>query len=238
MFLRIFLKIIKPTNSLLSNKSRTKFGSFQVRLYHYFLNNLLKSYSHYAISDTIYIGDNVRIVHEFRDREFEKELARNKIDFNLKTRLTSIPSVSTKSNHKSHFSYFRFKDLLVIYLGEKELFIRHDDEYLIDGNQKCKVKCTSGLNGLAQSVIEIKNSNSKKEEDQTTGHVLSKEQKKEPDVPKVDKPRITKAKGLFSRDKVLTPIPTEGVTNSRSEIDLDNSPKVIEKKGFEIDSSF
>ena len=231
MFLRIFLKIIKPTNSLLSNKSRTKFGSFQVRLYHYFLNNLLKSYSHYAISDTIYIGDNIRIVHEFRDREFEKELVRNKIDFNLKTRLTSIPSVSTKSNHKSHFSYF-------IYLGEKELFIRHDDEYLIDGNQKCKVKCTSGLNGLSQSVIEIKNSYSKKEEDQTTGHVLSKEQKKGPDVPKVDKLRITKAKGLFSRDKVLTPILTEGVNNSRSEKDLDNSPKVIKKKGFEIDSSF
>ena len=75
MFLRIFLKIIKPTNSLLSNKSRTKFGSFQVRLYHYFLNNLFVLslvYASTALPFTIYLlsGYFKTLPHDFEEAAY------------------------------------------------------------------------------------------------------------------------------------------------------------------------
>ena len=77
MLFRVLLNILKPSNEQLRGETTGK-----IKMYHFLLRQLLKTYLHYAMSDIITIDNgNVKIVHEFRDLEFEDELIRNKIKF-------------------------------------------------------------------------------------------------------------------------------------------------------------
>ena len=82
MFLRLFMLIIKPSDKILKSRSNGALNTFRIELYDFILKRLLKSYSHYAISDTVLIeSKGVKLIHEYRDMEFENELSRNKISF-------------------------------------------------------------------------------------------------------------------------------------------------------------
>lgn len=221
MLLRVFLKMIKPSDSQLRKSGRGKLCTYKVLIYQYFLRRLLETYSRYAIYDTITIGDNVKVMHEFRDIEFEKELQRNKIDCHLKMRMSYLPVTYTKSRHKSHFQYFRFKDLFVLCIDGKDVYIRHDDQYLIDGSLTCKLKCASSKEGLSQSLIELGKMDNK--------------------PVKPDK-KLKSSGPLFSKDRHITPIPLKASANAEIGKVVEKKPGMvpdpIERRGFEIDSSF
>ena len=136
MWLRFLSDIIKSSNEQLRSKSNGKFTRLKIWLYQWLLRRLLKTYLHYAISDTVIINNgDIKIVHEFRDLGFESELVRNRIDFKSEMISHAIPVSMRKNKATRNFSYFNFKNLLSIYVDGKELFIKHDEEFSPDEDE-------------------------------------------------------------------------------------------------------
>lgn len=252
MLLRLLLKLIKPTNEQLRKSSCGKFTEFKIRIYQSALKKLLKAYTHYAISDTVTIGNrNIKIVHEYRDLEFENELIRNRIKFKPGLETATMPSVTRKSSVKRHFGYFRFKDLLSIYVGDKELFVKHDDTHSIDGTVKGRIRCSCDSSCTAQSVIDILLAE-KVERTQPMPRAVVRPRKVEEtsDFPastakeKPRQPQGNATRSIFGRENEKAPAPRKQaarkpVTEKPAQPEATEiKPPVIEKRGFDIDASF
>lgn len=239
MFLKYLLNLIKPSNEQLRCKSMGKFVSFKIWLYQFLLKRILKTYLHYAISDTIIMDNgNIKIVHEFRDLGFESELARNKINFKADIISHSIPILIRKSKAIRNFSFFNFKNLLSIYVDGKELFIKHDEAFSIDGTVQGKIQCSIKDNCISQSIIQILHHTNCSESLNNTHYqqeILTPDKK-----PTNQRQRkTTTSPNIFEREREISPITTPKVsTADKTEIIHDIQPKAIEKKGFDIDVSF
>lgn len=156
MLLRLLLRLIKPSDRQLKSRSKGKFLQLSIALYQFSLRQLLKSYQHYAISDSVFIDDGkIKIVHEYRDIEFESELIRNKIGFKIDKIKHSIPISIKKSKTRHNFKFFKFSDSLCIYADGKELFISHNVFCSIDGTIKGKVTASVCNNIIPQYVVEV-----------------------------------------------------------------------------------
>ena len=86
-------------------------------------------YKSYAFSHTI-IEDDIRIVHEFRDQEFEKEMSNIGLPINGKTITGNQYSMSAYGLHFAG-SWFEFVDKLIVYYDGQEISIsrkRNDSE--------------------------------------------------------------------------------------------------------------
>lgn len=252
MLLRLFLNTIKPSNKELKSKTNGIFTKMKILLYQFMLKRLLKTYFHYATSDTIFINSRkIKIVHEYRDVEFENELLRNKIAFKPKVTEASIPITRQKSNRTRHFSYFNFKSLLTAYVDARKVFVKHDESYSVYGDINGRIKISSANDAISQSVIEILSpykTSLSKETSAPLEEVESIEIKK-PEVKPVEISRPKKTpkkptKGLFEKDRAILPIAPKTDSNSddtnlEKELPLSKEqPQSIEKKGFEIDMSF
>lgn len=156
MILRFLLNQVKPSNEQLRSKSDGRFTHLRIQLYQFLLRRLLRTYLHYAISDTIVINSgSIKIAHEFRDLGFESELIRNKIEFKSDMISHSMPLLIRKSRATCNFLFFNFKSLLSLYIDGKELFIKHDGSYSIDGTINGRVRCSLHKKMITQSIIEI-----------------------------------------------------------------------------------
>ena len=239
MLLRSLSYLIKPSNEQLRNKTNGQFTRLKIRLYQLLLRRLLKSYLHYAISDSIVINNgDIKIVHEFRDLGFESELIRNRIGFKSDMISHSLPIMIRKSKATRNFSFFNFKNLLSIYVDGKELFIKHDETFSIDGTVQGKIKCSTNDSCVSQSIIKIlyqKNcieplniipvQRTKLTSDKTPTNQRQR--------------KTTTSPNIFEREREMSSITTPKVsTADKTEIIHDIQPKAIEKKGFDIDTSF
>lgn len=239
MLVKCLLYFIKPSNEQLRNKTNGQFTRLKIWLYQLLLRWLLKTYLHYAISDSIIINNgDIKIVHEFRDLGFENELIRNKIGFKAEMINHSTPILIRKSKAIHNFSFFNFKNLLSIYVDGKELFIKHDETFSIDGTVQGKIKCSTNDSCVSQSIIKILYQKNCLEPlnnipDQRTK--LSSDKK-----PTNQRQRkTTTSPNIFEREREISPITTPKVsTDDKTEIIHDIQPKAIEKKGFDIDTSF
>lgn len=239
MLLRFLSNIIKPSNEQLRNKTNGQFTRLKIWLYQLLLRRLLKSYLHYAISDSIVINNgDIMIVHEFRDLGFESELIRNRIGFKSDMISHSLPIMIRKSKAIHNFSFFNFKNLLSIYVDGKELFIKHDEMFSIDGTVRGKIKCSTNDSCVSQSIIKILYQKNCLEPlnntpDQRTKLTSAKK-------PTNQRQQKTDASpNIFDREREISPITTPKVsTADKTEIIYDNQPKAIEKRGFDIDTSF
>ena len=239
MLLRFLSNLIKPSNEQLKNKTNGQFTRLKIWLYQLLLRRLLKSYLHYAISDSIVINNgDIKIVHEFRDLGFESELIRNRIGFKSEMISHSLPILIRKSKAIRNFSFFNFKNLLSIYVDGKELFIKHDETFSIGGTVQGKIKCSTNDSCVSQSIIKILYQKNcleplDKIPNQPTKITPSKKPKNQQQRKTAPSPNI------FEREREISPITTPKVsTADKTEIIYDNQPKAIEKKGFDIDTSF
>lgn len=240
MFLRFLLNIIKPSNEQLRSKTNGKFTRFKIWLYQLLLRRLLKTYLHYAISDTIIINnEDIKIVHEFRDLGYENELLRNKIGFKSEMISHSIPILIRKSKVIRSFYFFKFKNLLSIYVDGKELFIKHDEAFSIDGTVQGKIKCSKNDSCFSQSIIKIMHQKNCLEPLNNTFH---QQTKLTPNNKPINQRQRTTATSpnIFERERKISPITTPKKVSiaDKTEIIYDNQPKAIEKKGFDLDTSF
>lgn len=239
MLLRSLSNLIKPSNEQLRNKTNGQFTRLKIWLYQLLLRRLLKSYLHYAISDSIVINNgDIKIVHEFRDLGFESELIRNRIGFKSDMISHSLPIMIRKSKATRNFSFFNFKNLLSIYVDGKELFIKHDETFSIDGTVQGKIKCSTNDSCVSQSIIKIlyqKNcleplNNIPDQRTKLTSDKKTTNQRQR---------KTTKSPNIFEREREISPITTPKVsTVDKTEIIHDIHPQAIEKKGFDIDTSF
>lgn len=239
MLLRFLFSLIKPSNEQLRCNNVGKFSRLKIWLYQWLLKRLLKTYLHYAISDTIIIDNgNIRIVHEFRDLGFESELVRNKINFKQDIISHSIPLSIQKSKSIRYFYFFKFKSLLSLYVGGKELFIKHDEACSIDGTLMGKIKCSSKNNCLTtQSIIDIL-SPQKGTEPLTNTYQHTKLANNDRPFSRRQKKNMP-LQNIFEGEKVISPIiALKDLKIDKTEVIHGNQPKAIEKKGFNIDTSF
>lgn len=238
MLLRFLLNLVKPSNEQLRCKKVGMLLGLKIWSYQLLLRRLLKTYLHYAISDTIIIDNGtIKIVHELRDLEFESELVRNKINFKADVISRSIPLSTQKGKSTCNFHFFKFKSKLSLYVGGKELFIKHDDTCLIDGTLTGKIKCTSKNSYIFQSIIEILcTQNSIDQSDNTERHKQSANNDSDSGQRRRKK---TSSQNVFGREKEISSITTQKESRAGiKESIYDNQPNVIEKKGFDIDASF
>lgn len=242
---RLFLQIIRPSDEYI-NKGRSNRDLMQIIicLYTFILKQLQKSYLHYAISDTVLLdGGRIKIVHEFRDLEFENELKRNGIDVQPHMLTTTLPLYATKSKRAMWFSYFKFKNLLSIYVDDKELFIKHDSCISMDGTVLANVKKSSSSDIICRSILELKTGQGQEsyglslannvqmtENSRHTGNDSDKEK-----VAIVNKSKKSKSNSLFGKDTILESV--EKQKDVSPDIQQVN-PVIIEKRGFEIDATF
>lgn len=239
MLLRFLSNLIKPSNEQLRNKTNGQFTRLKIWLYQLLLRWLLKTYLHYAISDSIVINNgDIKIVHEFRDLGFESELIRNRIGFKADMISHSLPIMIRKSKAIHNFSFFNFKNLLSIYVDGKELFIKHDEAFSIDGTVQGKIKCSTNDSCVSQSIIKILYQKNCLEPlnnipDQRTKLTSDKKPTNQ------RQRKTTTSPNIFEREREISPITTPKVsTADKTEIIHDIQPKAIEKKGFDIDISF
>lgn len=242
MLLRLFLEVVKPTNEQLrKSKNNSWLSQTTLNVYQWFLRILQKTYLYYAISDTVVLENgHIKIIHEFRDLEFENELKRNGIDIRLHMLTTSIPFNAQKKKKGLWFKYFRFSNLVSIYVDDKELFIKHDSSFSITGTMRTKLKTTSPSDILYGSVMEVISLRSPKSFD----HTIVVPQKRNPQEPiqpssdknlKNDKAKQPSRVKIFGND--ILPTPKVAFVNKIEE-DKTKEPISIEKKGFKIDTSF
>lgn len=239
MLLRSLSNLIKPSNEQLRNKTNGQFTRLKIWLYQLLLRRLLKSYLHYAISDSIVINNgDIKIVHEFRDLGFESELIRNRIGFKSDMISHSLPIMIRKSKATRNFSFFNFKNLLSIYVDGKELFIKHDEAFSIDGTVQGKIKCSTNDSCVSQSIIKILYQRNYLEPLNNTPDQRTKlTSDKKPT--NLRQRKTATSPNIFERERVISPITTPKVsTVEKTEIINDNQPKSIEKRGFDIDTSF
>jgi hypothetical protein len=239
MLLRSLSNLIKPSNEQLRNKTNGQFTRLKIWLYQLLLRRLLKSYLHYAISDSIVINNgDIKIVHEFRDLGFESELIRNRIGFKSDMISHSLPIMIRKSKATRNFSFFNFKNLLSIYVDGKELFIKHDETFSIDGTVQGKIKCSTNDSCVSQSIIKILYQKNCLE---PLNNIPDQRRKLTSDKKPTNQRqrKTTTSPNIFEREREISPITTPKVsTADKTEIINDIQPKAIEKKGFDIDTSF
>lgn len=243
MLLRVLLYLIKPSDEQLQRRNNGWFIETTIWLYERLLRRLLRSYIHYAIYDTILLdGGRIKVVHEYRDLEFESELRRNRVALKDDVVSQSLPLVKPKSRSKRYFGYFKFKSKLSLYANGKELFISHDDNYSVDGTLRSKVRSSVKDEAMIHSIIKgassyFKESTPKeqretKEEQPTPIPIPTKMPQRKPKSPK-------RSSGMFDLDRDVVPItPRQESEPKQPEVIVEPQPETIEKRGFEIDISF
>lgn len=209
MFFRLFLLLIKPSNKSLKKKAPGTLLKMRIWLYKFILKRMLKTYAHYAISDSIAIGNGkIKILHEYRDLDFEKELARNSIVFTSDSISTELPATIKKGKSRWKLKYFKFKDSLHVSVNGKNLAISHDELHNIYGSAKGKARCTHAKGILSQSVIELlaagadltaEKAKVQHRADETVANHIEKAERPKP------KPAARAGRNLFEREKERIP---------------------------------
>lgn len=221
--------LLKPSNERLRKKTNGTFRKMCIRLYQSILKWLLKSYRHYAISDTISIDSGrIKIVHEFLDPEFENELRRNNIDVRQHMIVREMPFTSLKSKYDYSFKYFKWEDCKSIYIDDKGLFIKHDDYFSINGNVSANIRSSSAEDIIVRSIVKLQRIK-KEPRNQTLQESIGVES-----VPQ-NKTNKHLNNGLLGGERIRE---RETYENSTDVLSQPEEEQRITKRGFEIDTTF
>lgn len=125
-----------------------------------------------------------------------------------------------------------------IYVDGKELFIKHDETFSIDGTVQGKIKCSTNDSCVSQSIIKILYQKNCLEPLNNTSDQRTKLTSDKKPTNQRQRKTAT-SPNIFDREREISPITTPKVsTADKTEIIYDNQPKAIEKRGFDIDTSF
>lgn len=208
--LRLLLKAIRPFDQRRLFISRRISNRYQ-EIYKSILKYLLKTYDYYVINDSIVINNGVvKIVNECRDLYFEEELRRNGIEMTTYEQKVCIPIKWHKEGHSYLKSIFRFKNILRVYIDERELYVRDDGEYTITADVNTEIKCL-----MRDSLVKSVDVNSRSKKPISFSSNKSSSQ----------------AASMFEEESHVESIRE---TNTA----FKNAHQPIRKKGFDIDTTF
>ena len=244
MFLRLLLKLIRPTDKQLKCRNCGYLTSKKIILYRFLLRRLLETYSHFAISDVVALDEgDIKIVHEYRDLEFEGELARNRIDFKSEKLPLRLPVMKRKSSSVRHFGYFRFDDRLTLYVDGKRLHITHDKYYSIDGTLSGRLLGSSGNGCVFQTAMMLSVPGRARVQRNKSGshpqHCAKKDENADEARNKPAKSPKRQNGSVFGKDRAVVASVSQNGTDSSISVKNEHEKSVlIKKRGFEIDTSF
>jgi hypothetical protein len=148
-------KKMSPSVHLLKGGGKTFWQKTKLCSYRFFIKLLALHYKSYAFSHTI-IEDDIRIVHEFRDLEFEKEMSKIGLPINGKTLTGNQYSMTAYGLHFAG-SWFEFVDKLIVYYDSQEISIsrkRNDSE--LDYPKKTMLKYSDKQSAIQRIIVENK----------------------------------------------------------------------------------
>lgn len=144
-----------PSQSTLKGGGKTVWQRLKVFIYRIFIKLLAIHYKSYAFSYTIVV-ENIRVLHECRDQEFEKELSALglwKTGNNLNDNRYSL---SAWGLHFASF-WFEFVDKLIIGSEEKEILIsRKGSDLLLNYPKKTTMKYSDNQSSIQRIFLENK----------------------------------------------------------------------------------
>lgn len=192
-------------------------------MYKYVFTQLKKAYSYYAVSDTIFLmNESIRIVHECRDVEFEKELKRIGIDIHTHMQEMQMPVNHIRKKQSLFYKFFKWDNQLTVCYGNKEITICRGNNVSIDGTLNSKVLLSLPTDVICRSNLEVQSSYA------TEGI----ENKYKTTALKRDGGIKS---GIFSKEINHS---TKSKSNSASYSNREKETRNIAKQGFEIDTTF
>jgi hypothetical protein len=162
---------------LLKGEGKTFWQKTKLCSYHYFIKLLALHYKSYAFSHTI-IEDDIRIVHEFRDLDFENEMSNIGLPINGKTLTGNQYSMPAYGLHFAG-SWFEFVDKLIVYYGTQEISIsRKRKDSKLDYPKETTIKYSDKQSALQRIIMENKTNKKVSETENIKGYVLETPKKK------------------------------------------------------------
>lgn len=253
------MALLRPSDIQLKKKSAGVLLRIRVYVYRALLKLLMKSYSRYAVSDTVLVGNgHGKIVHESRDLEFESELARNGIDVRPHLVARSVPVHIPAGGYGCMYRYFRFKDVLDICLDDEELYIEHSDAFVIEGPSRAIAKVSPSEDLICRGQIRLQTGKRSAEDSGIPDTGTEKKPAEDSVIPESRTgKRRDKETGLSGKEKKRGQGRMKGNMFGRDVIpDRHDGPAhigtveahgnpaatelapVLEKRGFEIDTTF
>lgn len=223
MFIRGFLKIIRPSNKhLLEGNRNGRFMHSYIVMYKYVLTQLKKAYSYYAVSDTVFLkNESIRIVHECRDVGFENELKRIGIDIHTHMQEMQMP-VNYIKKRSRFYNFFKWDNQFIVYYGDKEVAIYRGRNITIDGTLNSKVLLSLPTDVICRCHIDVQSNYAAESlENQYKSTALKRD-------------GGTKSR-IFSKEIIHS---TKSKSNSVSYNRREKETQKIAKQGFEIDTTF
>lgn len=152
------MTILRPSNENLFQTNKERLLRLKITIYQWLLRRLLRSYRQYAVYDVITDYDNsFRIVHERRDIAFEEELHRNGIDTRPQMLECGLPVQRKLCGSKCHQGYFKFKDLVSVYNGDKQIYIKRDVDLQVESTLSAAFKVSSANDIFCRTEIILDN---------------------------------------------------------------------------------
>ena len=112
-------------------------------------------YKSYAFSHTI-VEENVRVVHEFRDQEFEKELSALGLCKTGKNITENRYSLTASGLHIASI-WFELSDKFTVFGDDREISIsREGNEVLLDYPKKTTMKYSDQQSSIQRIFLEYK----------------------------------------------------------------------------------
>ncbi len=156
LLFKIFLYLLRPSDAKLKMRKPGRVLRWRISLYRAVLRRLLWTYRYYAVYDVVAVDKGmVKVVHECRDYGFERELARNKMALDKSLGDKEFPFSVERTGSRWLAGYFKFEDTVKVYVNGKELQIRHDDHFSVDGNVNASATCYDVMNLIQGADVKI-----------------------------------------------------------------------------------
>lgn len=212
----------------------------------------METYLSHAIFDTVTMkSGRVKVVHSYRDLDFEAELKRNGISIASKMSESRMPFRKKVKQSDYGLELLHFKDSLKVVVDGKSMEIEHGETLSIVGDALTTLKVSNSSDIIVRTSAEISNKRFKAElesapKDTPKEATVPKEEKETPPKKPKEKPR--RQKGVFVNEPTPSqkekpaaeplPAPDPAPKPQPAQPEPKPQPKPIGKRGFDIDTSF
>ena len=139
----LLILVLRPNESIWRRRKLTSGEQLRVSLYRWILMRGKKAYRRLAVSDVISMsGGRVKVVHEYRDLEFERKLKEAKIAVPHSYNATVYPFESMTRGRQRGWKWFNFTDTLSVEIDGQKVSVEHGELYKVCGSAKATAKRT------------------------------------------------------------------------------------------------
>lgn len=139
----LLILVLRPNESIWRRRKLTSGEQLRVSLYRWILMRGKKAYRRLAVSDVISMsGGRVKVVHEYRDLEFERKLKEAKIAVPHSYKAAVYPFESVTRSRQRGWKWFNFTDTLSVEIDGQKVSVEHGELYKVCGSAKATAKRT------------------------------------------------------------------------------------------------